>query len=144
MNNSEERIKKLSEQINTITQYFYKLNSNTFFDSFDNLNKQEIRVIDTIGKNQSCTMSEIADTINLALSTLTGIIDHLITKKYVLRERSSKDRRIVNVVLTEQGQDAYKKHQEYSLKVSSELLKFLEEEEQKTLINLLNKITEKT
>jgi len=49
------------------------------------------------------TLAAIARDIHLSPSTLVGIVDRLEEKAYVKRERSAKDRRQVNISLTEEG-----------------------------------------
>src|SRR5688500_11304297 len=88
----------------------------------DNINKQEIRVVETLGQKGPCIMSELAEHIMLAVSTLTGIIDNMVEKKFVLRERSDTDRRIVRVKLSEAGMDVHKAHEENHMKMSFGIL----------------------
>ncbi len=42
-------------------------------------------------------------------STVTGVVDRLEAKGYVLRDRDREDRRVVNVRLTDKGKDLAKK-----------------------------------
>ena len=57
----------------------------------------------TIEKYELLTASAIAGHIHLSPSTVVGILDRLENKGYIRRERDLRDRRLVQVSLTEQG-----------------------------------------
>ncbi len=76
------------------------------------LSKSEMLVIMVVDRQGEITMSKIADYINSPMSTATGIVDRLVRKGYLKRERSESDRRIVTIKLTEEGKlliDEFKK-----------------------------------
>ena len=51
-----------------------------------------------------CRMSDLADITQQSAGTLTGIVDRLIEENLVGRERDAEDRRVVQVMLTRQGE----------------------------------------
>ncbi len=104
------------------------------------MSKQELFTLIIIDKLSEITMSQISDEMNFPMSTATGIIDRLVKKGYVQREKSENDRRIVVIVLTDKG-----KHLSQSLKnYISDYIRFiydsLEEDEREYLFRILNKI----
>ena len=58
----------------------------------------------TVKDHERVTVSAIAHHIHLSSSTVIGILDRLETKGLVRRDRDLKDRRLVYVSLTEQGE----------------------------------------
>ncbi|QTA37475.1 MarR family transcriptional regulator [Thermosipho ferrireducens] len=52
------------------------------------------------------TMNALSEKMKLDTSTMTRIVDKLVRDKFLLRERSEKDRRIVIVKLTEKGKSS--------------------------------------
>ncbi|TYB32612.1 MAG: MarR family transcriptional regulator [Flexistipes sinusarabici] len=58
-----------------------------------------------IKKEKSINLTELTRRVNLNNSAITGIIDRLELKGYVQRVKSGKDRRIINIELTEKGTD---------------------------------------
>ncbi len=68
------------------------------------LSKSQILAMLIVDRHGEVIMSEIADYLNIPLSTATGIINRLVNKGYLLRERNESDRRIVSIQLTEAGQ----------------------------------------
>ena len=57
----------------------------------------------TLGKQEGMTQSELAKEVDLGPSTITGIVDRLEAKGYVVRTRSSTDRRRITLQLTDSG-----------------------------------------
>lgn len=109
----------------------------------ENLSAQEIRVLRTIDREKCCIMSGIAGAIRLSLSSVTGLIDRLVEKKLVNRDRSHDDRRVVQVELTKEGRELHQAASEGRLEFARGLLKTLSAEEQEVLISLLGKISER-
>jgi DNA-binding MarR family transcriptional regulator len=109
----------------------------------DKLTPQEIRVIQAVGKRECCPMSAIADCIRLSLSSVTGLIDRLFEKKLVKRDRSSEDRRVVQVELTDEGRELHEAAVEVRVAYARGLLKHLTPAEQETLVGLLQKVSER-
>lgn len=67
------------------------------------LSKSEIFTLLQADRNGEIIMSQIADYINIPMSTATGLIERLVKKGYIERLRSESDRRIVTIRLTESG-----------------------------------------
>ena len=95
----------------------------------------------TLYANGPLPLSNIAKLIMVKSSTVTGIIDRLEQKGFVSRVRDSKDRRVINIELTEGGrhlvEDAPPPFQQ---KIVSGLKKF-SENETKQIITALTKLT---
>lgn len=54
-------------------------------------------------QNESLTMQELSSKMNLSTSTMTRVVDKLVRDKYIVRQRSQQDRRVVEVSLSEKG-----------------------------------------
>jgi DNA-binding MarR family transcriptional regulator len=65
--------------------------------------KSELFGMILIDKRKEITMTELSDYIKTPMSTANGIIERLVKKGLVVRERSDSDRRIVVLRLTEEG-----------------------------------------
>ena len=63
----------------------------------------QLWALKTIYQNGSLSLGELSRRMFINPSTITGVVDRLEKKKYVLRVRNEKDRRIVKVQLTPQG-----------------------------------------
>lgn len=98
------------------------------------LNEKELFIIAFIGEKRSVKMSDIADYIQAPLSTLTTIVDKLVTNKFLLRYNSNDDRRVVKVELDRKGKASYKEFQNRREIVAKKVLDHLTEVEQVKLI----------
>ena len=58
-----------------------------------------------VGKHGEVTPSRIAKEVSLSQATVTGIVDRLAARQLVTRERSTTDRRLVTVAITDAGRD---------------------------------------
>jgi DNA-binding MarR family transcriptional regulator len=59
-----------------------------------------VKMLETFG---DLSLSDLSDRIRSQNSTVTGIIDRMEREGLVVRERSSEDRRVVHIQLTEKG-----------------------------------------
>ncbi len=59
----------------------------------------------------------IARKLGITVGSLTTSMNSLVNKKYVVRERSEADRRIVYIRLTPKGEKAYRHHEEFHKKM---------------------------
>ena len=86
------------------------------------------------------TMSELAITLEMPLSSATRIVDWLVRARLIERVGDPKDRRIVRVRLTETGQEAYQTGMDFNKKQLMNLLAILTPEEQEQLLRLVHKV----
>ncbi len=84
--------------------------------------------------------SKLAQTILVKPSTITGIIDRLEQKSLVVRERSARDRRIVNIQMTSAGNELVKKAPPPIQKSIINGLKSLSERENLEVVKSLEKL----
>ena len=61
-------------------------------------------------------------------------------KGYLTRNRSTRDKRVVLVTLTEKGRKAFFHHRDFHRKMIHTIIRDLDEEEMKTLIKCLGKL----
>jgi DNA-binding MarR family transcriptional regulator len=102
--------------------------------------KRELRIVDILGKKGPSMMTELAEQAMLSLSTVTGIVDGLVEKSLVRRERSEEDRRVVRVELTEEGTKMHQQSLEFRMKLVHSMLTSLNRNEQDAFIDLFRKI----
>lgn len=66
----------------------------------------QLRVLQIVGETGSKTPTEISLRMGVSQATMTALIDKLVAKGLVERQRSDTDRRQTNVVITQTGQTA--------------------------------------
>ena len=87
-------------------------------------------------------MSSIAAKLKVTVGSLTTSMNGLVNKGYTERKRGEKDRRVVNIYLTEKGRKAYHHHAEYHEQMTDAVMRQLNEEEIGVLVKTLNGLSE--
>ena len=101
-----------------------------------------MHIIEAIGLGEGNPMSVITKKLNITAGTLTTAINSLVKKKYVSRNRSEEDRRVVNIRLTEKGEKAFYHHQEFHRQMTQAVIDRLNEEEMSVLLKTLNGLSQ--
>ncbi|WJG10712.1 MarR family transcriptional regulator [Aliiglaciecola sp. LCG003] len=102
MQKYEELLVSLRRVIRAIDLYSKKLSKETGLTSPQLIVMREISAYDGIA------VKDIASSINLSSATVTNILDRLESRSYVVRERSTQDKRKVGLHLTDLGFEAIK------------------------------------
>jgi DNA-binding MarR family transcriptional regulator len=102
--------------------------------------KSELLSMVLIDKRQEITMTELSDYISTPMSTANGIIERLVKKGYISRERSEADRRIVVLKLTPDGAKLIAWMRDYVSVYLKMALEDLSGDEIQTLISIIMKI----
>ena len=95
-----------------------------------NLNPGSLHVLGILSGHKMLSMSEIGCSLSMPKSHITGLVDKLIAENLVERLYDPKDRRIVNVQITEKGVADFNA---IKLEISQELRKKLEKLDAGTL-----------
>lgn len=122
--------------IRAVDIYSRKLNSRS------GLTTPQLLCLHTLYKAETMTLSELTREINLSGSTVNGIVDRLEAKEYVVRERSTADRRRVYLHMTEAGKNAVKAAPSLLQDKLSAALAKLPETEQLTITAALEKVVQ--
>lgn len=132
--------KTLNDALGLIFNLVLKSEQKFLRDLGVNLSISEIRTIDAIGKSMEKTMSEVASNLSITLGTLTASINNLEKKGFVKRTRSEKDRRVVIVSLTEQGNEVVDQHNIYHDNMIRDIVENLSTNEEYALVKALNNL----
>ena len=104
------------------------------------LNIQELRVVEFLGDEGPHIMRELATFLNVAVNSVTSIVDNLEKKGLVRRVRSEEDRRIIRVELTDAGRLIHQDALDVNMQLFRTMLRALSSEEQKIFLLLIRKI----
>jgi len=66
----------------------------------------QFRVLQLVSERGHCTATEISHRMGVSQATVTSLVDKLVRRGMVERQRSQKDRRQTNIVMTDKGQAA--------------------------------------
>lgn len=88
------------------------------------------------------TPAELADAAGVTRATMTGLIDTLERDGFVKREPDPDDRRMMSVRLTSKAEEFLRAFLPEHFRITAQLMRTLTEAERKTLVQLLNKISQ--
>jgi MarR family transcriptional regulator, organic hydroperoxide resistance regulator len=89
------------------------------------------------------SLSELSERIRAQNSTVTGIIDRMEREGLVVRARSTEDRRVVNIRLTEKGARIAREIAVEPMEVFRSALESLSAGEMRDLLRILTKIAQR-
>jgi MarR family 2-MHQ and catechol resistance regulon transcriptional repressor len=130
----------LLRQLSSVLRGFKRLDASLSHSPQVSVSLQELRVIEHLGEYGVSMMKEIAESLLVAVNTVTGIVDSLESKKLVNRLRSPSDRRVIYVELTESGRQVFEASLAEKAGFCQTLLSALDEDEQALCAELMRKI----
>ncbi|MBP7056345.1 MAG: winged helix-turn-helix transcriptional regulator [Candidatus Omnitrophica bacterium] len=84
-----------------LRKQYYTLGQNMVFEK--NITILQARCLYRISKNSPSNMNILKKELAVTGACVTNIVDELVRKKFVSRERDRRDRRIIDVFITENG-----------------------------------------
>ncbi len=105
------------------------------------LSKTELMTLLQVERNGEIIMSQIANFINIPMSTATGVIERLVRQGYIERARSESDRRIVTIRLTGEGKRLAEEIKGSLIGFAGQVLNELTDEEKELLLRIIGKVT---
>lgn len=111
-------------------------------EEFKDITNNDMHIIEAIGLSGENTMSVVAKKLGITAGSLTTSVNSLVNKKYVTRQRSEEDRRVVFLKLTEKGMRAYEHHREYHRQMTEAVISRLDENEVPVLIKTLTGLSD--
>ncbi|MCH7612215.1 MAG: MarR family transcriptional regulator [Candidatus Marinimicrobia bacterium] len=105
-----------------------------------NVTSSQATILNTLNSNDGQSLSDIGKNIHLDKPAITGLADRMEHDGLVERRRTSSDRRIIQLFLTEKGGKLFKKIEKIIVEVDQELVKTLTDQEIKTLHKMLQSI----
>lgn len=99
-------------------------------------------ILRLIAKTPDCSQKHVAEGLGVVPSRIVVLIDELVTKGLVARERDLSDRRNYALALTDTGVDMLKRIGKVAAEHERALFAALSEEERTTLIGLCRRIAE--
>jgi DNA-binding MarR family transcriptional regulator len=96
-----------------------------------------VKLLETMG---DLSLSDLSERIRAQNSTVTGIIDRMVREGLVTRARSTEDRRVVLIQLTEKGQALAQEIKVEPMEIFRSALESLTPQETRDLMKILTKI----
>ena len=106
------------------------------------LSMTQAEVISYLSEKHETTMGELSDHISVSLSAMTGVVDRLVQKGSVSRDRDETDRRVVKVRLTQAGEDLAAEVAQAKKSHAIAVLDALGESDRERLLEIMAKLTQ--
>ena len=94
------------------------------------------------GPGEPKSAAELCKVISYDAGAMTRMLDRLEAKGLIRRTRSSQDRRLMNLELTEEGRAAYPRMREISMAIANRFLRGFTKAEARQLEGFLNRMLE--
>jgi DNA-binding MarR family transcriptional regulator len=94
------------------------------------------------GPGEPKSAADLCKVISYDAGAMTRMLDRLEAKGLIRRTRSSQDRRLMNLELTEEGRAAYPRMREISMAIANRFLRGFTKAEARQLESLLNRMLE--
>ncbi|EJS02351.1 MarR family winged helix-turn-helix transcriptional regulator [Bacillus cereus] len=100
----------------------------------------EFIVLRILNRTNKEMVSRVANELNVSNSHITAVTEKLINKGFVTRSRSTSDRRVVYLEITEQGKDLVAKMEGAKKQYLQERFSTLSEDEMNVMISISKKL----
>lgn len=111
-------------------------------DEFKDITYNDMHIIEAVGVDEPRNMKTVAKLMSVTTGTLTKAMDALCDKGYVVRERSTKDKRVIKLRLTDKGKSAYYHHEQFHRQMIKNIASEMSEQETELLIYALAKLVD--
>ena len=109
-------------------------------EEFKDITNNDMHVIEAIGNAQPVMVSAVARTLSVTQATVNISMNGLEKKGYINRERSTEDKRVVFVTLTEKGKKAYNHHRDFHKKMIHSIVDNMDDSEKEVMMKFLNNL----
>ena len=106
----------------------------------EGLSIAELHTICAIGLHEANPMKVVANRLDVTLATLTVMINKLVKRGYVQRERDEADRRQVLISLTIKGRKAMRAHRAFHKNMIESALADLQPDEESAFVKAITKV----
>ena len=135
-------IKKIAVYINIVNCSLIKYFAKELSRNDINLTPEQYLVMDILWDAEVMSQQAIADIIQKDKNSVTKFIDSLEKKGLVYRQVNKTDRRVNNIVVSEEGMKLKAKTTEVAISMMRNVLKDIKEEDLMALDKVMNQIKE--
>ena len=111
-------------------------------EEFKDITYNDMHIIEAVGVDEPRNMKTVAKLMSVTTGTLTKAMDALCDKGYVVRERSTKDKRVIKLRLTDKGKSAYYHHEQFHRQMIKNIASEMTEQETEILIYAFAKLVD--
>jgi DNA-binding MarR family transcriptional regulator len=102
MNPTPSQIAALTQMVQEMARRYLLIEAG-LASGIDDITKRELQVIELVSLYQVSTVTEVASAGKVPLSTASWIVNRLVDKDYLVRQRDPDDRRVIHLELGPAG-----------------------------------------
>lgn len=118
----------------------YLLSPEIWGNEILNCSKNEVFVLLLLYRRSDVNMTQIADYLSVPLNTATGIVARMEKRELLVRERSSDDKRVVTIKLTDAGRATIRDILNEMIRYGQMMIDSFTNEEVKLVFKLVDKV----
>lgn len=131
--------------IGTMFKVFKAMKDTMSFNSqSSHLTMVQFEALICLKKNKQLHMKDLADHFSITMPTATSLVDKLIATKYATRKNDEKDRRIVKISLSKDGEKILQEAMKQRTNKFNKLLSYLSKDDKVELLRILQTVIEKS
>ena len=130
---------ELHDSIQKLNRYMNR-KMHKIFSENKGVDRGKIKLLKVIEKNNGIIQRDLAEILDMRPSSLTEMLVGLEKSYLIRREQDESDRRIMHVYIDEDGKKLLEELKKEHSKTHENLFDSLNEEEKKSLLELINKI----
>jgi len=111
-----------------------------FGSKSEELSLKEIFVIETLSRQGTASMSELAAALGVPFTTMASMVNRMVNKRYLEKQPLPEDRRVMMISLAPAGHRIFNQHRQGLVAVVKELLATLDDTDQNRLMTLINEV----
>lgn len=135
-----EEVKQITKNFGEIAKSFHLLSYHKSINQ--NLHPGQPKLLALIKSHEGISQKELATTICVKPSTITGMLTTLESNHYVYRKVDETDKRVMRVYLTPEGREVATQSQKLMTQLSEQLFKDFTQEELQSILTLTDKMVE--
>ncbi len=126
---------KIDDVMPIVMKGFAKMQTNELFKG--KITLPQFFVLNHLDKHDESKMNELAKVMDVTTAAATGIVDRLVRYGYIVRVYDPRDRRVINVKLTQKGSDLVKKIGRQRNEVTREVFGKISKEERENYLAIM-------
>ncbi|WP_018930447.1 MarR family winged helix-turn-helix transcriptional regulator [Gracilibacillus lacisalsi] len=133
----------MSNNISLLNQYWTDIYFYLHYPHKEKISHQVVRILQLIDKRKEIGVGEVASHLNVSHNTASEHVKRMIAKKYLKKERATKDERKVILSLTNLGEEVLYRNTSLDEKKLEHVLNQLNENEKSLIENALKTLSER-
>ncbi len=142
MNRDKELLESLRSGIDVLVRVLKITDAAQLPDGKPPLTPSETQTLAFLAAHQGCIATEIARFLNVSATTVSSIVDRLVRRGLVKRERTEENRRVVLLFTTDEGNEAAAAIINEQLNHCEKMLNALAPPDQKIFVDYITTIAE--